>query len=401
MDSLELMKVLSQPSPGKIILLVLDGLGGLPHPETGKTELETARTPNLNGLVAKGVCGLAELVGSGITPGSGAGHLALFGYDPLTFTIGRGVLEAVGIDLKLEPGDIAARGNFATIDQSGLVTDRRAGRISNEKCARLCRLIDGMVINKVKALVRPVREHRFVVVFRGDGLSAGVTDSDPQQTGVAPKVVNALQPKAASLAGVANEFIARAQQTLAEQHPANTVLLRGFSQRPELPAMGEIYKLKLAAIAVYPMYRGLARLVGMEILKTGNSLEDEFATLKQNYGGYDFFFLHVKWSDSAGEDGDFERKVRVIEEFDRALPGVMELEPEVMVITGDHSTPAVLKSHSWHPVPVLLCSRWCRPDGVRQFSESACLGGGLGHFPATRIMPLAMAHALKLAKFGA
>jgi 2,3-bisphosphoglycerate-independent phosphoglycerate mutase len=200
---------------------------------------------------------------------------------------------------------------------------------------------------------------------------------------------------------VANEFIARARKALAEQSTANTVLLRGFSQRPELPAMGEVYNLKPAAIAVYPMYRGLARLVGMEILKTGSSLEDEFATLKQNYGDYAFFFLHVKWSDSAGEDGDFERKVKVIEEFDRALPGVMELGPEVMVVTGDHSTPAVLKSHSWHPVPVLICSRWCRPDGARQFSESACLGGGLGHFPATQIMPLAMAHALKLAKFGA
>jgi 2,3-bisphosphoglycerate-independent phosphoglycerate mutase len=400
-DSLELIKILSQPSPAKIVFLVLDGLGGLPHPETGKTELETARTPNLDGLATKGVCGLAELVGPGITPGSGAGHLALFGYDPLVFTIGRGVLEAVGIDFDLEPGDIAARGNFATADQAGLVTDRRAGRISNEKCAELCRVLDGMAINKVKALVRPVKEHRFIVVFRGGGLRAGVTDSDPQQTGVAPKLVTALRTGPASLAGVANEFIARAQKALAEQKPANTILLRGFSQRPELPAMGELYKLKPAAIAVYPMYRGVARLVGMEVLETGSRLEDEFATLKQNYGDYHFFFLHVKWSDSAGEDGDFERKVKVIEEFDRALPCVTELKPEVMVVTGDHSTPAVLKSHSWHPVPVLLCSRWCRPDGVRHFSESDCLGGGLGHFSATQIMPLAMAHALRLAKFGA
>jgi 2,3-bisphosphoglycerate-independent phosphoglycerate mutase len=401
MDSLGLMKNLSQVSPGKILLMVLDGLGGLPHPETGKTELETARTPNLDGLAAKGVSGLAEVVSPGITPGSGAGHLALFGYDPLRFTIGRGALEAVGIDFDLRPGDVAARGNFATADRSGLISDRRAGRISNEKCAELCRLLDGMAIDKVKILVRPVREHRFIAVFRGGGLGDGVTDSDPQQTGVAPKEVTALRPEAEGLAGVANEFIARAQKALAEQHPANAVLLRGFAQRPELPHMGELCKLKPAAIAVYPMYRGLARLVGMEILETGSTLEDEFSTLKQNYDGYDFFFLHVKWSDSAGEDGDFERKVRVIEEFDSALPGVIELEPEVMVVTGDHSTPAVFKAHSWHPVPVLVSSRWCRPDAVRQFSESACLGGGLGHFPATRILPLAMAHALKLTKFGA
>jgi 2,3-bisphosphoglycerate-independent phosphoglycerate mutase len=401
MDSLGLMKNLSQVSAGKILLMVLDGLGGLPHPETGKTELETARTPNLDGLAAKGVSGLAEVVSPGITPGSGAGHLALFGYDPLRFTIGRGALEAVGIDFDLRPGDVAARGNFATADRSGLISDRRAGRISNEKCAELCRLLDGMAIDKVKILVRPVREHRFIAVFRGGGLGDGVTDSDPQQTGVAPKEVTALRPEAEGLAGVANEFIARVRKALAEQHPANAVLLRGFAQRPELPHMGELCKLKPAAIAVYPMYRGLARLVGMEILETGSGLEDEFSTLKQNYDGYDFFFLHVKWSDSAGEDGDFERKVRVIEEFDSALPGVIELGPEVMVVTGDHSTPAVFKAHSWHPVPVLLSSRWCRPDAVRHFSESACLGGGLGHFPATRILPLAMAHALKLAKFGA
>ncbi|MBN1863057.1 MAG: 2,3-bisphosphoglycerate-independent phosphoglycerate mutase [Dehalococcoidales bacterium] len=401
MDSLELIKSLSQPSPAKIVLLVLDGLGGLPHPETGKTELETALTPNLDCLATEGVSGLAEMVSPGITPGSGAGHLALFGYDPLVFTIGRGALEAVGIDFKLEPGDIAARGNFATADQAGLITDRRAGRISNEKCVELCRLLDGMMVNNVKVLVRPVREHRFIAVFRGEGLSAGVTDSDPQQIGVAPKPVTALKPEAAGLAEVANEFIARARKALAGQHPANALLLRGFSPRPELPDIGKLGKLKPAAIAVYPMYRGLARLVGMEVLKTGSSLEDEFATLKERYNDYDFFFLHVKWSDSAGEDGDFERKVRVIEDFDKALPGLMELAPEVMVVTGDHSTPALLKGHSWHPVPVLLCSRWCRPDSANQFSETACLGGGLGHFPATQIMPLAMAHALKLSKFGA
>jgi 2,3-bisphosphoglycerate-independent phosphoglycerate mutase len=401
MDNLELMKGLSQPSPSKIVFFVLDGLGGLPHPKTGRTELETASTPNLDRLAAKSVCGLAEIVGAGITPGSGAGHLALFGYDPLRFTIGRGVLEAVGIDFALEPGDIAARGNFCTVDEAGLVTDRRAGRISNEKCTELCQLLDGMVVDGVKALVRPVREHRFVVAFRGGGLNAEVIDSDPQQTGVAPKVVTALEPKATSLADVANKFIARAKKILTEQYPANMVLLRGFSHRPKLPSMADIYKLKPAAIAVYPMYKGLARLVGMEILKTGTNIDEEFATLRQNYAEHDFFFLHVKWLDSAGEDGDFDRKVRVIEEFDRALADAIGLEPDVMVVTGDHSTPATLRGHSWHPVPIFLYSKWCRPDRASEFSESACLCGGLGHFPATRIMSLAMAHALKLTKFGA
>ena len=401
MDNLELMRELSQPSPSKIVFFVLDGLGGLPHPKTGKTELETARTPNLDQLATSGICGLAEVVGVGITPGSSAGHLALFGYDPLRFTIGRGVLEAVGIDFNLEPKDIAARGNFCTVDKAGLVTDRRAGRISNEKCTELCQLLDSTVIDGVKVLVRPVREHRFVVVFRGGGLNAKVTDSDPQQPGVAPKVVTALEPEATSLADVANKFIDRAKKILAERYPANMVLLRGFSHRPELPSMADVYKLKPAAIAVYPMYKGLARLIGMEILKTGTNIDGEFVTLRQNYADHDFFFLHVKWLDSAGEDGDFDRKVKVIEEFDRALPRVKGMEPDVLVVTGDHSTPAVLSGHSWHPVPVLLYSKWCRPDVADEFSESACLGGGLGHFPATQIMSLAMAHALKLTKLGA
>ena len=401
MDSLELMKNLAQPSSSKIILLVLDGLGGLPGSDTGKTELETADTPNLNSLAEKGTTGLIDIVSPGITPGSAAGHLSLFGYSPLRFAIGRGVLETVGIDFEIKPGDVAARGNFCTTDKDGLVTDRRAGRIPNEECVKLCRMLDGMTIEKTQLFVRPVREHRFIVVFRGEGLKPGVSDSDPQQSGVAPKAVTALQPDAVKTAAIANEFIAQAKSILAEQHPANMLLLRGFSERPGFPAMGEIYRLKPAAIAVYPMYRGLARLVGMEILNPGTSLEDEIKTLKENYSTYDFFFLHVKGTDSAGEDGDFERKVRVIEELDRALPGLIETGPDVLIVTGDHSTPAALKGHSWHPVPILLHSRWCRPDIASEFSESACASGGLGRFPATQVMPLAMAHALKLTKFGA
>ncbi|HEY54692.1 MAG TPA: 2,3-bisphosphoglycerate-independent phosphoglycerate mutase [Dehalococcoidia bacterium] len=401
MDSLELIKGISRPSPSKIVLVVIDGLGGLPSPETGQTELETAKTPNLDQLASQGICGLIDPVGPGITPGSAPGHLALFGYDPFKFDIGRGVLEAVGIDFDLNPGDIAARGNFCTIDEAGLVTDRRAGRISNEKCAELCQLLDGMVIDGVKLFVRPVREHRFVTVFRGKGLLSEVSDFDPQQTGAAPKVVSALKPQANTMAAIANKFLARAKIALAEHHPANMVLLRGFSQQPHLPTMAEVYKLKPAAIAVYPMYRGLAKLVGMEVLETGTTIAEELATLKQSYADYDFFFLHIKGTDSAGEDGDFEGKVRIIEEVDKALPNLTSLNPEVVVITGDHSTPALLKGHSWHPLPVIIYSQWCRPDRVNEFSEQACISGGLGRFAATQIMPLAMANALKLNKFGA
>ena len=399
--NLELVKTVTKPSPDKIVLLIIDGLGGLPHPQTGRTELETADTPNLDQLATKAICGVIDLVSPGITPGSAPGHLALFGYDPFSYNIGRGVLEAVGVDFPLESQDVAVRGNFCVIDEAGLVTDRRAGRLSTEKCAELCQLLDGLVIENVKIFVSPVKEHRFMVVFRGEGLAPDVTDSDPQQIGAAPKPITALNSQAGKTASIATQFIAQAKATLAGHHPANMVLLRGFSQRPQFPTMDEIYKLKPAAIVSYPMYRGLAKLVGMEILETGNSIEDELATLKQNYADYDFFFVHIKGADAAGEDGDFDRKVKIIEQVDRALPSLMDVKPDVLVVTGDHSTPALLKGHSWHPVPILLRSKWCRPDKVCQFSESACAGGGLGRFPAIHIMMLAMANALKLTKFGA
>jgi 2,3-bisphosphoglycerate-independent phosphoglycerate mutase len=397
----ELIKDISISSPSKIVFLVIDGLGGLPRPETGKTELETARTPNLDKLVAKGICGLSDPVAPGITPGSAPGHLALFGYDPISNIIGRGILEAIGIGIDLELGDVAARGNFCSIDNEGLITDRRAGRISTDKCAELCKILTEKSIEGVRVLVYPVREHRFVAVFRGNNLSAEVSESDPQQTGVAPKEIIAINPESARLAEVSNKFLAMAKGLLAKHHPANMVLLRGFSKRPHLPTMSEIYKLKPAAIAIYPMYRGLARLVGMEILETGSTFGDEIKTLRENYNNYDFFFVHVKWTDSAGEDGDFDRKVKVLEEVDASLPELMKLEPDVLVVAGDHSTPAVLKGHSWHPVPVLIYAKYCRTDGVKKFSELSFLASGLGRISSTQIMPLAMANALKLMKFGA
>jgi 2,3-bisphosphoglycerate-independent phosphoglycerate mutase len=401
MDNLELIREIATPSPSKIVLLVIDGLGGLPHPKTAKTELETANTPNLDRLAAGSTCGLIDPVGPGITPGSTPGHLALFGYDPVKYNIGRGVVAALGIDFDLQSDDIAARGNFCTVDNSGLLTDRRAGRIPTERCTELCRLLDEIKIEGIKLFVRPVREHRFAVVFRGEGLSPEVSDSDPQQTGVAPKEAKALEPQANRTADIANDFINQARTILAGRQPANMVILRGFSSLPIIPTMGDIYILKPAAIAAYPMYRGLAKLVGMQLLKTGPTIADEFDALKQNYADYNFFFIHIKGTDSAGEDGDFDGKVSIIEEIDKALPALTDLKPDVIVVTSDHSTPALLKGHSWHPVPVLLHSKWCRPDRVGEFSETACIMGGLGRFPAIQIMPLAMANALKLAKFGA
>ncbi len=401
MISLDQIKSLATQSPSKIVLLVIDGLGGLPKPDTGKTELETARTPNLDRLASMGICGLADPVSRGITPGSAPGHLALFGYDPLRFTVGRGILEVLGIDFDIKQGDVAVRGNFCTIDQDGLVIDRRAGRISTEKNSELCKTLSDIVLNGAELFVVPVKEHRLAVVFRGDELSADVSDSDPQKTGVAPQTVVPHTPAAQKVAKLANEFAAKTKAILADHHPANMVLLRGFSQHPDLPTMRQIFKLNPAAIASYPMYRGLAKLVGMRILDTGTTIEDEFDTLVQHYAQHDFFFIHLKKTDSSGEDGDFDAKVHVLEEIDRLLPQIMNLEPDVLIVSGDHSTPALMKAHSWHPVPTVLYSKWCRHDHIREFSEPACSSGALGRFPSVEIMPLAMANALKLAKFGA
>ena len=401
MTILSQLSQLSITSTAKIVLVIMDGLGGLPHPETHKTELETAQTPNLDRLAKEGICGLTEPVGPGLTPGSGPGHLALFGYDPLTFTIGRGMLEALGIDFPLQPGDIAARGNFCTIDDKGLIVDRRAGRISTEECRRLCQQLSGIKIPGIQPLVAPVEEHRFLLVLRGENLHPELSDSDPQQLGLAPKQILPLNPEATQTATLANEWVTKAKTILAGSHPTNMVLLRGFSKFPHFPSMGELYKLKPLAIATYPMYRGLAKLVGMKVVDSGHSIEDEFIALASHYAQYDFVFLHIKQTDSAGEDGDFMRKVRVIEEVDAALPRLIKLQPEVIIVTGDHSTPAVLKAHSWHPVPFLLYSQFCRPDEVTEFSERACSRGSLGRFPALQVMPLALANARRLNKFGA
>jgi len=398
---LEHIQQIAKPTASKIVMIVLDGLGGLPHPKTGKTELETAKTPNLDKLAKEGTCGLVDPVATGITPGSGPGHLALFGYDPIKFTVGRGVLEALGIDFELRDGDVAARGNFCTVNGEGIITDRRAGRISTEQCAELCRLLDGATIDKVSVSVVPVREHRFVAVFRGSGLSDALSDSDPQKEGLIPKAVEAIDSNAAKSARIVNKFIDKAQKALEGREPTNMVLLRGFASYPDFPKMNQVFSLKPAAIAVYPMYRGLAKVVGMDALPAGKTIEDQLFTLAEHYSSYDFFFLHIKGTDSAGEDGDFARKVSIIEEVDRTLPKLLSLKPDVVVITADHSTPALLKGHSWHPVPFLLSSKWCRTDDVLEFSERACCSGALGRFPATDIMPLALANALKLNKYGA
>lgn len=395
------LKELIFQNESKIVLLVMDGLGGLPREPEGFTELETAHTPNMDYLASHGICGLLDPIAPGITPGSGPAHLALFGYDPLRYEIGRGVLEALGIGFPLEKDDLAARGNFCTIDEKGSVTDRRAGRIDTSFNAMLCEKLSEIKLPGLEIFVRPVKEHRFVVVFRGPGLSDRLTETDPQRVGLPPLPVEPLTPEAEATAKMINAWVEKAREILAPHYPANMLLLRGFSSNPQLPPMQEVYGLKPAAIATYPMYKGVARLVGMDVLDTGETFADEIATLEAHWKDYDFFYIHVKRTDTYGEDGNFEAKVALIEEVDRYIPRIMALNPDVLIITGDHSTPAVLKSHSWHPVPVLLYSRYVRPDGLEKFGERACARGSIGRMPALNLMRLALAYALRLNRFGA
>lgn len=402
MNDLDFYRSLGVPNSTKIVLLVMDGLGGLQQVPGGGTELEVARKPNMDALAAKSSLGLVDPVGAGITPGSGPGHLALFGYDPYQFEIGRGVLEALGIDFDLGPNDVAARGNFATMDSQRNLTDRRAGRIATEKNRELVEMLRAIQFPGVQLFIETVKEHRFVLVLRGDNLGDDLADTDPGRLGVPPLPLVARSAASQRTAGFVAEFVSQAEKLLAKEHPANSVLLRGFAKRPSLPTLQETFGLRCASIAVYPMYRGVSKLVGMTGLKVeGESIGDEFQTLQKFWNDYDFFYLHVKKTDSAGEDGDFDRKVHVIEEVDSQIPRLLALKPDVVAITGDHSTPAVLKSHSWHPVPLLLYSVSSREGGVAEFGETVCSKGPLGRFPSKELMPLLVAHALRFGKFGA
>jgi 2,3-bisphosphoglycerate-independent phosphoglycerate mutase len=401
MNTHDLIRELREPAKTKIVLVVADGLGGLPLEPGGMTELETASTPNLDAAARDGVTGLSVPVLPGITPGSGPGHLGLFGYDPLEYRIGRGILEALGINFPVGSKDVAIRGNFCTLGADGKIADRRAGRPTNEKNKVAVERLRQIKIPGVELFVEPVKEHRFVLVVRGDGLGDRVNDTDPQAVGVAPLKAEGADAASAKTADVVNKFVAEATKVLVPEAPVSGVTLRGFATYPKIATFADIYGLKAAAIAVYPMYKGLARLVGMEILDPGTTLQGQVDTLKKVWKDFDFFFIHFKYTDSTGEDGNFPAKVEMIEKLDEVVPQIRALKPDVFIVTGDHSTPSKMKSHSWHPVPTLLLASNCRTDEVTSFDEKNCLRGGLGQFEAKYLMMLAMAHAGRLSKYGA
>ncbi|WP_339097173.1 2,3-bisphosphoglycerate-independent phosphoglycerate mutase [Deinococcus sp. VB343] len=408
-DLLDTVRGLAKKTDSKILLVVLDGVGGLPLTPGGDTELATAKTPNLDALAQQSQLGLFELVGAGITPGSGPGHLSLFGYDPLKYVVGRGALSAVGIGVKLNAGDVAVRGNFATLGHDRLVLDRRAGRPSDEKNVEIVAKLRAAIpeIDGVPVEIYTESEHRFVVVFRapeGQPLGANISDVDPQVTGVEPKTAVSGDPSSERTAALVNGFVARAEAALKDEPQVNGVLFRGYSDVPHFPSFEDAYQLKAACIASYPMYKGLASLVGMDVLTVEgheDALDGKVQALRENWAKYDFFYFHVKKTDSTGEDGDFAEKVHKIEIFDELLPQLLELKPDVIAIAGDHSTPSKLKSHSWHPVPVLIHSDYARRDAAQRYTEEEAGKGSLGLRRGTDLMPLLMANALKLNKYGA
>ena len=399
----KILKGLVIPGAAKIVFLILDGLGGIQMEEKGGTELQVARTPNLDRLAETSSCGLMDPVGPGITPGSGPAHFALFGYDPFEYNIGRGILEATGIDFPLTERDVVARMNFATVDQAGRVVDRRAGRIATEINQRICRKLSQelQVGEGVKVMVEPVKEHRAILVLRGEGLRGEIEDTDPEREGVPPLDPKAAVPEAERTASLVGKIVVQTGKILADEPKANMVLLRGFAKHTQYPSMKERYGLHSLAIATYPMYRGISRLVGMAVLSEVHNLKEEFQALTDHLSDYDFFYLHVKQTDSRGEDGNFDAKVAVIEEVDQYLPQVLALKPDVLVVTGDHSTPAKMAGHSWHPLPLILHSKYCLIDAVKKFDEVSCLGGALGRMRSVDLMPLALANARRLSKFGA
>ncbi len=396
------LQKLIKPAQTKIVMIIMDGLGGLPMEPGGETELETACTPNLDALAANASLGLTIPVGPGITPGSGPGHLGIFGYDPIEHEIGRGVLEAMGVDFELGPDDVAARGNFCSLDDAGRIADRRAGRLPTEQSRELAKLLRPIMIEDVQFFVEPIKQHRFAFVMRGPGLGSALSETDPQKVGVPPQPVYPLDACSERAAYILNRYLEQACERLHGQQPANMILLRGFAKFPSLPSYMEMFGLHAAAIAVNGMYRGVSKLAGMETLAVdGDTLDAEFSALEKHWNDFDFFYLHVKKTDTAGEDGDFFRKVQVIEEVDALMPRVTALKPDVVIVSGDHSSPAVLRSHSWHPVPTLLYSRFALPDGINTFGERACARGSLGVLPAKDIMPIALAHAQRITKYGA
>ena len=399
----QLITSLALKNDKRIVMLVMDGLGDCANPQRGGTALQLARTPNMDALAGRSACGLLVPVANAVTPGSGPGHLGLFGYDPLHYIVGRGVLSALGLEFPLQASDVAARLNFCTLDKAGNVADRRAGRIPDEENRRvLAKIRKGLKVPAgVEVFFETEAEHRALMVLRGAGLDDNIGETDPQTTGVPTLKANRAPHDKSATANIVANLIDQIGKILADEPKANMILARGFAKYPTWPKFPDRYKLNPAAVAGYPMYRGVARLLGIPVVSQPTTAIDVCTEAGKAMQDHTFVFAHFKYTDKTGEDGDLDGKIQRIEEMDAALPTLLAANPDVLIITGDHSTPPSLKAHSWHPIPVLMHAPHIRGGQSAHFDEISCRGGEIGTIPSKEILPLAMAHAGKLEKYGA
>ena len=392
-------QTLTRYTDSKILLLVIDGLGGLPHNQTSKTELESANIPNLDKLTQESTTGIATPIQPGITPGSGPGHMSLFGYNPIKYVIGRGVLEAIGSGIKLSKKDIAVRGNFCTIDNQGVITDRRAGRISDSDASKLIQSLSQIKVDGAHITIKHLKNHRFVLVLSGSDLNTDITPTDPLLNNLPINQASSNSPQSRKTATIINKFTQLSLDILKNETLANGIILRGFSQNLSVPKISDVYHINPIGISLYPAYRGIATMLGMKVTNQGVDFSDLIKIVRNNFNDFNFFYLHYKDTDSAGEDGDFDKKVFSLEKLDTFIPELRSIGFDVFTITGDHSTPSILSSHSWHPVPILINSNIPTSDESIHFTELECKNGDIGRIHATDIMPLTLAYAKKLIKF--
>jgi 2,3-bisphosphoglycerate-independent phosphoglycerate mutase len=391
----------------KAMLIVMDGLGDRPIKELGwLTPLEAARTPNLDALAARGVSGLMNAIGFGLRPGSDTSHLAILGYDIEKYYTGRGTIEVAGLGMELKAGDVALRGNLGTVNDKLLVVDRRAGRITDT--GPFVAELDGLTYQGVTLLARPGTGHRAGIILRGPGLSSRISDNDPHEVGVKVHEVHPLDDskEAAFTAKVLNHFLAEAHRILAAnplnqerikqgKPPANYLLGRGAGYYKQIVKFEERYGLHACTIAGGGLYKGIGAFTGMDVIQvagaTGLPNTDIAAKFRAGLaalkGAYDFAFVHVKATDTFGEDGDFTGKMNFINRIDEAAALLLDA-PHLLAVTADHSTPCALKRHSGDPVPLMMVGDGLvRTDEVATYGERSCARGGMGRLTGLQVMP--------------
>ena len=404
----------------KTFFVICDGLGDRPIPKLGrKTPLEYAKTPNLDAIARRGIIGAMNTIDIGVRPGSDTAHMAIFGYDPHVYYTGRGPFETAGLRMEHKDGDICFRVNMGTVDDTLHIIDRRAGRIGDTSA--FARELNGMKIDGVEFFVKAGTGYRMGMIMRGKKLSTHITDIDPGHVGKGVRMCEATDDtsEAKRTAKILNTFVSRAHKLLKRMPvnidrqknglpQANYLLVRGAGVYPKLPRFFDKYGLRAACFAGAGLYKGIARLIGMDVVhvpgatgKPDSNIRAKVETAIKHRKDYDFFFIHFKGADSCGEDGDVEGKIAYIEKIDDAVAPLLKLKNSLVVITADHSTPCTIKSHSADDVPIVIMGDEVRDDDVHEFSERTCAKGRMGHIKGMHVMPIILDLMGIAEKFGA